>query len=154
MTFKKVGEYVIRGQLTTSDTDQTRLQLFDGRFNTGYRIKTFEIGFSDRDNSSTVVGSAKLATTDGTDPRFWNWNAAEELAWAACTWDANNPNQPPPYSMIDPEAVVVEDLYVMCIAYSGQTVLLNYMIELEKLEFKDWDGAGILVQNNSQAGPQ
>ena len=56
-------------------------------------------------------------------------------------------------SVIRPDNMVVEDLWIS--AYStSESGDLNYEITLEKYEFPAWTGAGVLVENLSQAGPQ
>ncbi len=47
---KKIGEYTTRGIITSSDTESHKIQLFDGRFDTGYRVTSFKVSLSDRDN--------------------------------------------------------------------------------------------------------
>ena len=37
---KKIGEYTVRGRLAAQET--AKIQLFDGRFDTAYKIKDFK----------------------------------------------------------------------------------------------------------------
>lgn len=149
---RKVADYVVRGQVTSADSGGHRIQLFDGKFNTGYRITKFEIANSNRTTTSVVIGSAKLTTEPSTDNGNWDWGDVTELAWASCAWDGNGISTQNPNTVIDPDNMIVEDLYVSVESNIEQGY--NYIIHFEKYEFAAWDGAGFLVRNNSQAGPQ
>tara|TARA_Y100001963_G_scaffold128453_1_gene182746 strand:- start:276 stop:734 length:459 start_codon:yes stop_codon:yes gene_type:complete len=151
---KKIADYVVRGQVTPADSGGNRIQLFDGKFTTGYRITRFELAIADRDNTSTVVCSGKLTTEPSADNTTWDWSDVRELAWATSAWDANGLGnaQPFPY-VIDPDNMIVEDVFIS--AFSGaQEVVVNYLIVFEKYRFDAWDGAATMVRNLSQAGPQ
>ena len=56
-------------------------------------------------------------------------------------------------SVIRPDNMAIEDMWISAYSTSESTDL-NYEITLEKYSFADWDGAAILVENLSQAGPQ
>ncbi len=148
---KKIGEYTTRGKIASSDTETHRIQLFDGRFDTGYRITSFQIAFSDRDNASTFVASVKLMTEPGANNRYWNFGDNTQIAWAACGWDANDRYALPSENIIDPDNMIVEDLYIGALVYDGQEVEMNYMITMEKYDISDWTGALAMVRNKSQA---
>ncbi len=141
---KKVGEYVLMGQI--AGNTNMRFNLFDGLFTTGYRIKEFYL-----ENSSPTDGAeavAIISTRRKSVTVNWDWSDVTELAWAA--FQAPTTNSAEKF-YIRPDNVAIEDLFLM--VYSTlDSRTFNYMIILEKMEFKDWDGAGILVENNSQAG--
>ena len=90
---KKIGDYTVRGQIPTSNGDTHRIILFDGRFDTAYKVVDFEISFMSRADSGSEIASAKLLTVDGDsmvgDNRQWNWDVNTEIAWASCAHDAN-----------------------------------------------------------------
>ena len=109
---KKIGQYTCRGILPTSDLDTHRISLFDGRFDTGYRVTRFDISVSDRDNSSTVIASGKLMTEPENNNRTWNWGLNTEIAWASTSWDGNDRYAVVKEAYIDPDNMVIEDLRV------------------------------------------
>lgn len=153
MALKRIGQYVVRGQVIPADSGGNKIQLFDGKFTTGYRITRFELSIADRDNTSTVVCSAKLTTEPSQDNTDWDWTDVRELAWATSAWDANGLGNAQPFPfVIDPDNMIVEDVYIS--AFSGaQEVVVNYLIVFDKYEFTAWDGAGTMVRNQSQSGP-
>jgi hypothetical protein len=150
---KKIGDYVVRSQVTSADSGGDRIQLFDGRFDTGYKITKFEISYADRDDNTSVIASAKLTTEPSTDNANWNWGKVTEVAWASAAWDANGLSTQAPTTIIDPDNMIVEDLYISVKSIADPQEI-NYIIHFEKYEFAAYDGAGFLIKNNSQAGPQ
>ncbi len=149
---KKIGEYTAKGIITSNDYDTHKIQLFDGRFDTGYRITGFEIALSNRDDVTTFVASAKLMTDveDHVNGRYWNWSRNEEIAWASCAWDANNGNVRRLDTVIDPDNMVIEDLYIAAICAVDLAKDVNYMIHMDKYDITDWQGALSMVRNKSQ----
>ncbi len=150
---KKIGEYTAKGMITSSDDDQHRIQLFDGRFDTGYRIKEFVVQLSFRDTGTAYVASAKLMTEASSGGnRYWNFAKNSEIAWAASSTDANNPNSTAMSTgIVDPDNLIIEDLWLGAVVHSDQEVDVNYMIVMEKYEINEWQGALAMARNRSQA---
>lgn len=149
---KKIGEYTAKGIITSSDTDQHRIQLFDGRFDTGYRVTGFQVQLSNRDNGNAFIASAKLMTEPSAGNTAWNWAKNSEVAWASSASDANNPTASAnPFGIVDPDNMIIEDLWLGAVVYSDQEVEVNYMITLEKYEIDEWQGALAMSRNRSQA---
>ena len=120
-----------------------RLTLFDGRFDTAFRILSFDIVPQDVD--SNQVASVKLMTEDAAHTATWNWDKNTEVGWA--TWGRNT-HVVGGYSRVDKEALIVEDLFVDCTAVDGK--FINYIIEMEKVNITTWKGALAMVRNKSQ----
>jgi hypothetical protein len=147
---KVVGEYTVRGSLVPSLTEPKKITLFDGSFETGYRIKKFVIAPHDMDNPNIRNYVAKVATSSGLDPREWNWEDQREIAWAWMTMDANAPTAGVSFEQIDKDAIIIEDVYVYGEEPAGSTSqFINYYIEFEKVEITDWQGA--LTMANEKA---
>lgn len=149
---KKVGEpMVLRGHMIPQ-VNGHRIQIFDGKYTTGYRILEFHVVPRTPTNDNEIFAklhtsktTASISSVDMTD--------VQELAWTV--WNAPSASRPSQWSIIDPDNMVIEDLYLSNYFASGDTSYeINYYIVLQKYEFKAWDGAGILVANLSQAGPQ
>jgi len=147
----KDGTRVLMGQIDTGTYkgSENRIQLWDGKFTTGYRVVKFEI-CGDVPTTAEDL-SAILSTEPKSTLGTWDWSDAQEIAWALCVqWGANTMDR---YTNHRPDNMAIEDLWIQ--AYTtGEATLMNYQIILEKYEFAAWDGAGILVENLSQAGPQ
>ena len=151
---KKIGEYTTRGTVNT-DLTANRIILFDGRFDTAYKIVEFAIAPHAMESTSSRLFTAKLMTDDDVATGAnWNWDNNEEIAWAAASYDANsgvNTGQPM-FNLVDPDNLVVEDLYIIADEGVGSAdVKMNYYIRMEKYDITDSQGALAMVRNRSQA---
>ena len=149
---KKIGEYTTRGTVT-SDDSTNRIILFDGRFDTAYRVVEFRIGPNEVTGSTGVNLSAKLMTFDnGLTGTNWNWENNGEIAWALMAFDGNDPRMSADnFHLIDPDNLVVEALYIRAADQQGSDVKCNYFIRMEKYDITEWQGALSMVRNRSQA---
>ena len=152
---KKIGSYTVRGKINpaSSTVGKTeKIQLFDGRFDTGYVITKFIIGINDPDNASNDVYGILLTENlyDGVD-KNWNWADNREVAWASMAnvyGDAGPPGMP--FELVDRDNFIVEDLFVY--VRTGTSVLpVNYYIELDKYDTNVARGALAMVRNSSQS---
>ena len=147
---KKIGEYTMRGVLDTSDSTMDRLTLFDGRFDTAYKVTSFTVSFRDRASVTTESVSAKLSTENLQNNKVWNWDDNREIAWASAGAEADARELRTPDSIIDPDNMIVEDLFIGAYSHTDSE-LMNYIIELEKYDISEWQGALAMVRNKSQA---
>lgn len=144
---KKIGEYTAKGSLPISSSQ--KIQLFDGRFDTAYRVVKFQI--APTSNADAADAYAKLATDSNVTGvgHEWHWDSNIEIAWVKNTSTGGGTNGIVE-EYIDPDNMIVEDLYI----FSGTGTDgndTNYMIHLEKYDISDWQGALAMVRNKSQA---
>ena len=153
---KKIGEHVCRGnvrvrpgQTGLPDGKEIRIRLFDGRFDTAFRVTKFFVFGGDQ---SQMDASGRLATEpnistdidffyDGGDNRQIAWtgfNGATDLGFQ----DLNG--------LVDRENLVIEDLYLAFRFPSGTVTAVNYYIELDKYDISETMGAVTMVANKSQ----
>jgi hypothetical protein len=147
----KSAKRVLTGSIVAGSYQgsENRIQLFDGRFTTGYRIVDFKIASEYPLNAGEWV--SKISTEPKSTVAQWFWQDVQELAWAK--YDQAVLFTGTEMSVIRQDNMVVEDLWIS--AYStSESGNLNYEITLEKYEFAAWEGAGVLVENLSQGGPQ
>ncbi len=148
---KKIGEYTTRGKITTDET-LNRIILFDGRFDTAYRVVEFVIAHSNTTQTAGDTFAAKLLTDDDSSTGVgWNWENNEEIAWAMYTSDANSTIAPTNFNLVDPDNLVVQDLYIIADEGTGDVKAVNYFIRLEKYDISDSQGVLAMVRNRSQA---
>lgn len=152
----KDGMKVISGQVlqNTYNGPDNKIQLFDGKFTTGYRIKEIYVA-PQLPNLIDNTGS-EIIVSFNTSPKStigqWNFDDVEEIAWAA--WNPTLGSRHGYWSLVRPDNMVVQDLFLTTyVADTEQAWIINYMIVLEKYEFTAWDGAATMVRNQSQAGP-
>jgi hypothetical protein len=151
---KKIGKYTAKG--TTTETESgfspKRISLFDGRFDTGYRVVDFQIWSTDYSSSSDPDCVGKLATDLGVSSAaasFMNADDNREIAWAGVAGSTDSINAPE-FTITDPDNLIVQDLFVLVRSAGGATVRINYIITMEKYEFSEWRGALAMVRNTSQ----
>lgn len=143
---KKIGEYTIRGRVEQNTTE--RITLFDGRFDTGYKVTSIRIGPDSPYGNFDVFMCAKTED-DGYAGEKWDWENNVQIAWAAWTADGiggMNADQ----GIVDPDNLIVEDLYLSA-GENQNGAGCNYLITMEKYEFSDWNGALAMVRNRSQS---
>lgn len=145
------GRRILRGTIDTGTYSgfENRIQLFDGKYTTGWRIEKFVI------TPTGPVWNRELAAMISTEPKsalgVWKFNDVQQLAW--CSWNAPNEVNGSVFELVDETNLVVEDMWIQ--AYTtGEATTMNYYIVLQQYEFPSWDGAATLVKNLSQAGPQ
>jgi hypothetical protein len=139
---KKVRSYTIRGTLLAAEVK--RIQLFDGQFDTGFVIKKFVIAPKDINDSEKI--QCKLTTETHNHETSWFWNRTSEIAWA--TWNTPTNSRSGQFSLIDPDAIIIEDLFIDATGDTGEVV--NYYIEMEKVKISEWKGALAMVRNSNQ----
>jgi len=150
ITRVKDGRRVLTGQISTGTYSgfENRIQLFDGKYTTGYRVVSFRI--APKVPSATYEITAKLSTEPKSTISQWHWQDVQEVAWAA--WNITNSSSDLEYQNIREENMIIEDLWIG-MYYSAEAIDVNYEIILEKYNLSDWDGAGVIVNNLAQAGP-
>ena len=139
------GLKTLTGQITnnTYDGSENRIQLFDGKFTTGYRILEFKVTPSIPSTSQEIT--AKLSTEPKSAVTTWNWQDIEEVSWAF--WGSDQATLTADYSTIREDSLIIEDLWV---SGGGADAQINYKIILEKYSFADYDGAINMIRNRSQ----
>ena len=153
---KKIGEYTARGVVSETQSSTglpARVTLFDGRFDTAYRVVKFYIWGSDWGNANGPDVIGKLCTTDETittGADYMRADANNQIAWAANNGTTESASQIVE-GIIDPDNLIVEDLFVFARSVNTEpTDMINYMILLEKYDISDWQGSLAMVRNRSQ----
>jgi hypothetical protein len=145
MKMKKVGTYTARGVVSEDDTvagTPQRVFLYQGTNKIAYRVTNFTIWGSTFSGSSEGDVLGKLSKNDigvsSTANSFFRADDDNQIAWAGSNGD--NDSLPTNVTIIDPENLVVNDLfvYVRCRGTSSNPV--NYLIEMEKYEIDGWRG--------------
>ena len=140
------------GQIHTGtyNGSENRIQLFDGKFTTGYRVTRLRV--APKSPASTAEYVFKVSTEPKSNIAEFNWQDVQEIAWATVMVPLGYGNGE--QTNIRDDNMAIEDLYISAYTTSGSILQVNYELVLEKYEFPAWTGAGVLVENLSQAGPQ
>ena len=154
---KKIGDYTARGIVTEGDTEAGTPQLislYDGSFQTAYRVIGFRIWGSSYDSSSTPDCIGKLSKNDLGVTAAANFMRADDdnqIAWAASAGSADGGLGFAEDGVIDKDNLIIEDLYVYVRSTTGtSTNPVNYLIEFEKYQITDWQGALTMARDKAQ----
>ena len=131
----------LRGQLT--DTNVKQIIVDDGRLNYGYIVREFYawVNGSSADGVYVVLGKEydMVAGGDASDGR--------QIAWAGNAWSTGTGLTAGAFSVIDPDHVVIQDLYIQRINPSD---VANYLIVLEERQLTDDESILQLIKERSQ----
>jgi hypothetical protein len=150
---KKIGEYTARGQVSedlTEDGFPDKITLFDGRFDTGYRVTDFKIWTSNV--LSGTAAAAKLSTSGTSSTAradFFRADKNDQIAWAVTEMTTDGGTSGGfADAIVDFDNLVIEDLYVYVRCETHETPI-NYMITMEKYEITDWKGALAMARDRA-----
>ena len=154
---KKIGDYTARGTVNEEDTfagNPQKITLFDGRFDTAYRVIEFKIWGSDfggPSNADCIGKLSKNAIGSVSQVNFMRADDDNQIAWAtsgAIGADAGGDNFGE--SIIDRDNLVVEDLYVYVrTANTTASDPINYLVVLEKYEIPESQGALLMARDRA-----
>ena len=135
----------LRGQFTEGETK--RLVIDDGRLNHGYKVIHFVIA---PDVASAGNDAMATLSLDYDSPLEWNWGDNRQIGWSSTNGQATAGLQSP-YSVIDPDHVIIMDLYIQGQVLSGGgSDVINYLIELETVELTNDESILTLIKERSQ----
>lgn len=144
---KKIGDYVLRGRIPARV--ETRIQLFDGQFDTAYQINSIKCAvdlLSTPREAYLVVTTA--ANVFGTTANNWDWSDNYQVAWAYMKTSLGANEGFAQYTNVDENNLIIEDLFLNGEADAGD---INYEIHLTKYDISEAEGALTMVRNRSQA---
>lgn len=131
----------LRGQLT--DTNVKQIVVDDGRLNYGYIVREFYawVNGASADGVYVVLGKEydMVAGGDASDGR--------QIAWAGNAWSTGTGLTAGAFSVIDPDHVVIQDLYIQRINPNDAA---NYLIVLEERQLTDDESILQLIKERSQ----
>jgi hypothetical protein len=142
---KKIGSYTVRG--SGIDNAITRIKLFDGRFDTAYKVTKFVVAGVDITSTSETDVNGCLGTTEDAPSATWDWSDNRQIGWSSLR-GIEAASVGDPFSLIDKDNLVVEDLFLYLNGNASAEV--NYYIEMDKYDISDWQGALAMVRNNAQ----
>lgn len=138
----------VKGQL--EHNIEKRIQLFDGRFDTGYVVKEFWLypntGIGAGNDAHGVLSLESGVVANGLS---WDWSSNYQIGWAAGVFGGGTSHSDHDGNgIIDPENLIIEDLYIIAAHSASGTT--GYMITLEKVDLSEAAGALAMVRNKSQ----
>ena len=137
----------LRGRVDPSTA--TRLIIDDGLFTKGFIVREFYV-FPENPASGgndSVYGTLAV-DIDGSAVR-WTADDARQIAWASTVQDETGFGARPSMSIIDPNHLVVRDLWFMGSRASG-TDQINYLVLIEPVEISENQAVLALIKERSQ----
>lgn len=138
--------HTLRGKVTEGTIKQ--LIVDDGRLTHGYRVTRFVVA-----NDQTQAGASCFATL-GLDDKLtlaWDWENNNQIAWSSVRSSGSNGLEGPAFELVDPEHVVVRDLFIRAQIGGSDPQVVNYFIQLEEMELSDWQAIVQLTKENAQS---
>jgi hypothetical protein len=139
---KFLEQYVARGKIGENET--VRINVFNGRYDHGVKIVDFKIIRDRPQQGDSSIGI--LATEeDAVDPSsvIIDFEDNRQVAWSHEQKDGYYE------SIIDPENLIVEDLYFTGVTDAG-TNDINYMVVMDRYALEPFQGPLSMVNNRSQ----
>lgn len=141
---KKIGEYTARGIISEQETEAgtpQKIMLFDGRFDTAYKVvgfKIWSVNYSSNTHSDAIGKLSKNAIGTTSSATFMRADDDNQIAWAGTQSSVDGGGAM--FEVVDPDNLIVEDLYVYA-RHGGATGPVNYLVVMEKYEINEWKGA-------------
>lgn len=139
------GRRVLRGKINLQ-TYLNRIQLFDGKFSTGYKLVEFRI--IPKAPQNVEEGICVVSTEPHSSlPTTFDFSDNQNVAYAG--WGVPNQTEYADWNLVIEDNMIIEDLWVSCYS-TGDEEYFNYYMVLEKYDLTDWTGALTMVRNKSQ----
>lgn len=143
---KLTRTYTCRGRITEDESEAgapARIRLFDGSFQTAFKVIDFQV-WSTSTSGAAPFCVGKLATSNALPnlqaADFFDASDTREIAWSTSAGATDGGNHTLGDRIVDPDNLVVEDLWVYVRA-NTDTTPVNYMITLEKYDISETMGA-------------
>ena len=143
---KKIGEYTARGSIDR-ELGLERITLFDGRFDTAYRVVSIKCTVADLSSANEAYLVCSTEPT-GISADLWDWGSNIQMAWAYFKTSLGANEGGTFFFNVDEDNLVIEDLYLQATSDAGD---INYEIAMEKYDISESRGALAMVRNRSQA---
>lgn len=146
---KKLGEYTVRGSIQGNGALNTalpveKIDLFDGRFDTAYKVIEFKILTMDAE-SYGILSTEDIGITGGILVRAQDAGDNRQIAWSSSPSNSYDGDE-----YVDTDNLVVEDLFVNLASTAVVSAKVSYAIKMEKYEITSWQGALAMVRSKSQ----
>jgi len=146
---KYVSSHILRGQIDTGtyNGSENRIQLFDGQFDTGFKVVEFKISPVQPLSNHDLV--SVLSTHENSALGEYDFSNQEQVAWAQYGIWHDTGLFAVRDDIIDEDNMIVMDLWINSYT-TGDATQMNYYIKLDKYNFSSWEGALSIVRNQSQ----
>lgn len=138
--------HTLRGKVAEGTIKQ--LIVDDGRLTHGLRVRKFIVA-----PVMTTTGQSCWGTL-GLDDKMtlaWDWENNNQIAWSSVRSAGTNSLEGPAFTLVDPNHVVVRDLFIRCQVGGTDPQEINYYIELESMEISEYEAIVQLTKESAQS---
>ena len=138
--------HTLRGRLEEGVIKQ--LIVDDGRLTHGLRVVKFIVApemTSQAQGVNAVLGLDDKITAD------WDWENANQIAWATSSMGGSSNMENPGFQLVDPNHIVIRDLYLRGTVTGSTPQALNYFIQLEAVNVSEFEAIVQLTKELSQS---
>lgn len=132
------GIHTLRGQITIPMTAPIRSAMFNGSWTRNFKIKDVQIFPAAIANNDTIL----ILHMDDVLKTAASAADNQQIGWASTDALAQD------WSYVDPDHVLVQDIFISAIAAAPGTV--NYVIKLERVTTSESEAILDLVKANAQ----
>ena len=138
-----MARHTLRGTIDSSEV--RRLIIDDGNFAQGHKVVSFEIFPVDMTSGSNDVSGVLSIDYDGARQE-WLAEDSRQIGWSSTTMSTSN-SVNNKTDIIDPDHIVIRDLYVTAYSNSGR---INYLVIVEPVSLSEDEVVLQLIKERSQ----
>ena len=138
--------HTLRGRLEEGVIKQ--LIVNDGRLTHGLRVTKFIVApemTTQTQGCNAVLGLDNKITAD------WDWENGNQIAWATSAMGGSSNMENPGFQLVDPDHIVIRDLFIRATITGSTPQALNYYIELEAVNISEFEAIVQLTKETSQS---
>lgn len=138
--------HTLRGRVEEGVLKQ--LIVDDGRLSHGLKVVKFIVAPEMTTSSqgvNAVLGLDDKITAD------WDWENGNQIAWASSAMGGSSSMENPGFQLVDPNHIVIRDLYIRGTVTGSTPQALNYYIQLEAINISEFEAIVQLTKEASQS---
>ena len=138
--------HTLRGRMEEGVVKQ--LIVDDGRLTHGLRVTKFVVA---PEMTSSSQGVNAVLGLDDKITASWDWENGNQIAWATSAMGGSSSMENPGFQLVDPNHIVIRDLFLRATVTGATPQALNYYIELEALKISEFEAIVQLTKETSQS---
>ena len=139
---RKLGTVLTMRGVAMSLVGNHKLNLFDGRYDTGFKLISFEVVPQNPQGDAQEASAMLFNRKQAGFLTVWDFADVEQVGWSG--WSIPTANRFGVWNRVDDETILVEDIFLAIYA-PGEARKFNYIIKLQKYDITEWEGALSLV---------
>lgn len=138
--------HTLRGRIEEGVVKQ--LIVNDGRLTHGLRVTKFIVA---PEMTTSSQGCNAVLGLDDKVTASWDWENGNQIAWASSAMGGSSSMENPGFQLVDPDHIVIRDLFIRATITGSTPQALNYYIELEAVNISEFEAIVQLTKETSQS---